>query len=124
MTYLLALSVIGTYGFIIHVQPYLELWFQKNKAELMMELEQKELKLNEKKFELMRKYPEMYNESADNVVGFHYEEPRDEYCDNADYDGDEFDDFEEVENDEDDSMYKIEVRKDNTIGYKYDGEIK
>ena len=123
MAYLLLAVSVATYTFVVYLHPYLNLWYEVYKTEKTFELEQKELRLNSQKYDLMRKYPEMYTDQCNTVVeGFRHEAPEDEYYDNADYDEDEFDDFEEVEND--DSMYKIEVKTDKKIGYKYDGKIR
>ena len=106
MAYLLLAVAVTTYVFINYIQPYLDIMYEVYKNEKTFELERKDLKLQAQKYDLMRKYPEMYNQSTDNVVGFQYESPQEDY----------YEDDEDWEWDEE--------TEDKKIGYKYEGEIK
>ena len=111
MSYLLVLSMVLTYLFINYAQPVLDVMYEVFKNEKTFDLELQQLKLQTQKYDVMRKYPEMYKESADNVVGFRYEQPE-EY-----YDDSELEEEYDVED-------KIMTKSENIIGYKYQGKIK
>lgn len=113
MAYLLLAVAVATYTFIVYLQPVLDVKYEVYKTEKTFELEKQQLKLQSQKYELMRKYPEMYKDQHNTVVeGFQYEVPQEEY-----YDDDDVEDWEWREAIENKKIgYKYEM------GFKYDGK--
>jgi hypothetical protein len=73
MEYILLGTVVSTYLFLTHVQPYLELRFEVHKNKSTIKLEREHLLLEADKCEVMRAYPEMYKEQGNTVVeGFQF----------------------------------------------------
>lgn len=115
MAYLLLLVSAATYTFVVYLHPYLNLWYEIYKTERTFELEQKELRLQSQKYDLMRKYPEMYNEQNNTVVeGFRYDAPEEYYEECYD------DDDEDVE---DNGKYEIQNKRVQRIKGKGKNKI-
>jgi len=73
MEYILLGVVVVTYLFLVHIQPYLELWFEACKNRTTFRLEREQLELEKDKCVLMKKYPEMYKGIGNTVIeGFQH----------------------------------------------------